>query len=106
MSEAYLFFFARLEAFFLGKEGREPTATSFPLSTRTDECCQALRNALTAVVIDLQKDDDPQVIRETLNARSEPLLPADLLRNYIFFRASREKLVAEVISQKYWSGFD
>ncbi|MCW6509693.1 DUF262 domain-containing protein [Lichenifustis flavocetrariae] len=106
MIEAYLFFFAQLEAFFLGEEGQELTAASIPLATRTDECFQALRNALMVVVIDLQKDDDPQVIFETLNARGEPLLPADLLRNYIFFRAAREKLVIEVVYQKYWSGFD
>ena len=58
------------------------------------------------VVIDLQKDDDPQVIFESLNARGEPLLPADLLRNYIFFRATREKLDVEALYKKYWSRFD
>lgn len=58
------------------------------------------------VVIDLQKDDDPQVIFETLNARGQPLLPADLLRNYIFFRASRENIDVESVYKKYWSRFD
>ncbi len=58
------------------------------------------------VIIDLQKDDDPQVIFETLNARGEPLLPADLLRNYIFFRARNDKLDIEAVYKKYWSGFD
>ena len=58
------------------------------------------------VVIDLQKDDDPQVIFETLNARGEPLLPADLLRNYIFFRANRDGLDIEAIYKEYWSRFD
>ena len=58
------------------------------------------------VVIDLQKDDDPQVIFETLNARGEPLLPADLLRNYIFFRANRDGLDTEAVYKKYWSRFD
>jgi hypothetical protein len=33
------------------------------------------------VEIDLEAGDDAQVIFETLNARGEPLLPADLLRN-------------------------
>jgi hypothetical protein len=40
-------------------------------------------------VIDLDREDDAQVIFETLNARGEPLLPADLLRNFIFLRAAR-----------------
>ena len=89
MVEAYLFFFAQLTRFFVGEDEDEPLAVQLALATRVDECFQTLRNSLQVVVIDLQRDDDPQVIFETLNARDEPLLPADLLRNYIFFRVSR-----------------
>jgi Protein of unknown function DUF262 len=107
MVAAYLYFFDRLRVFFLGEEGDVPVANEHPLPTRVDECFQTLKNGLMIVVIDLQKDDDPQVIFETLNARGEPLLPADLLRNYVFFRAGREKGVdVEGVYQKYWSGFD
>ncbi|AZG79021.1 DUF262 domain-containing protein [Methylocystis rosea] len=106
MVEAYLFFFDALKEFFLGEDGEPPLAADFPLSSRIDECFQTLRNALMVVVIDLQKDDDPQVIFETLNARGEPLLPADLLRNYIFFRASREGMNVEDAYKKYWASFD
>jgi hypothetical protein len=106
MIEAYLFFFDRLKEFFLGEDNLEPLAAEIPLCHRADECFQTLRSALMVVVIDLQKDDDPQVIFETLNARGEPLLPADLLRNYIFLRASREDLDVEAVYLKYWSRFD
>lgn len=106
MVEAYLFFFAQLKQFFLGEEGESPLAAEHPISARLDECFQTLRNALMVVVIDLQKDDDPQVIFETLNARGEPLLPADLLRNYIFFRAGREGLDIETAYKNYWLSFD
>lgn len=106
MVEAYLFFFEQLKRFFLGEEDGAPLAADFPLATRLDECFQTLRNGLMVVVIDLQKDDDPQVIFETLNARGEPLLPADLLRNYIFFRASRDKLDVEESYKHYWARFD
>jgi hypothetical protein len=106
MVEAYLFFFDQLAAFFLGEDGQPPHAESSLLSERVDECFQTLRNGLMVVVIDLQKDDDPQVIFETLNARGEPLLPADLLRNYIFFRAGREGLDVEEVYKTYWTGFD
>lgn len=106
MVEAYLFFFEQLKAFFLGDEGAEAIANAHPLGTRMDECFQTLRNALMVVVIDLQKDDDPQVIFETLNARGEPLLPADLLRNYVFFRVNRAGLDVEVTYAKYWARFD
>lgn len=106
MVEAYLFFFEQLKQFFLGSEGESPAGAEFELATRVDECFQALRNALMVVVIDLQKDDDPQVIFETLNARGAPLLPADLLKNYIFFRASRAGLDVEASYEKYWARFD
>jgi len=106
MIEAYLFFFEHLKIFFLGQDGEVPLGAEHPVSTRVDECFQTLRNALMVVVIDLQKEDDPQVIFETLNARGEPLLPADLLRNYIFFRANREGLDIEAIYQTYWARFD
>ena len=106
MIEAYLFFFDQLKQFFLGVDNDEPLAADFPVATRMDECFQTLRNELMVVVIDLQKDDDPQVIFETLNARGQPLLPADLLRNYIFFRASRAGLDIEATYTEYWSRFD
>jgi uncharacterized protein with ParB-like and HNH nuclease domain len=106
MVEAYLFFYKQLESYFLGSDGDPPVAESFSLAARVDECFQTLRSGLMVVVIDLQKDDDPQVIFETLNARGEPLLPADLLRNYIFFRAGREGLEVEAVYQKYWAAFD
>jgi len=106
MVEAYLFFHDRLSDFFLGTDGEQPLGAEHPIKVRVDECFQTLRSGLMVVVIDLQKDDDPQVIFETLNARGEPLLPADLLRNYIFFRAGREQLDVETVYQKYWSAFD
>lgn len=106
MVEAYLFFYDRLRDFFLGVDDEAPLGVEHPIKARVDECFQTLRSGLMVVVIDLQKDDDPQVIFETLNARGEPLLPADLLRNYIFFRAGREKLDVEAVYKKYWSAFD
>ncbi len=106
MIEAYSFFFDQLQGFFLGKDGEKPLGVETPILARVDECFQTLRNGLMVVIIDLQKDDDPQVIFETLNARGEPLLPADLLRNYIFFRARNDKLDIEAVYKKYWSGFD
>ena len=71
-----------------------------------DECFSALKSALQVVVIDLDRDDDPQVIFETLNARGEPLLPADLLRNFIFLRAARKKENPEKLYNEYWREFD
>src|SRR5436853_5571517 len=64
------------------------------------------RHDIQIVSIELEGHDDPQVIFETLNARGEPLLPSDLLRNYFFWRASREHAELQGLYDKYWSHFD
>lgn len=106
MVEAYIFFYNSIQSFFCGDDEGSPIESQLPLEMRMDECFQALRRSLMVVVIDLQKEDDPQVIFETLNARGEPLLPADLLRNYIFFRVSQTGLNVEDTYKKYWAHFD
>lgn len=106
MVEAYLFFYDQISEFFLGVNGEAPLAAEFPLSGRLEECFQALKNALQVVAIDLEHDDDAQVIFETLNARGEPLLPADLLRNFIFLRAARNGEQQEELYKTYWQRFD
>ena len=106
MVEAYLFFSDQIHDFFLGTESEKPLASDQPVAARIEEAFQALKNALQIVAIDLEKDDDAQVIFETLNGRGEPLLPADLLRNYIFLRAARHNEPQEELYEKYWRGFD
>jgi len=80
MVECYLYFYAHLEQFLAGKDGDGSSPE------RIEKVFQALQSALQVVTIELDGADDPQVIFETLNARGEPLLPSDLLRNYIFLR--------------------
>ena len=46
------------------------------------------------------------MIFETLNARGEPLLSSDLLRNFIFLRARRQGLSANHLYDTYWQHFD
>jgi uncharacterized protein with ParB-like and HNH nuclease domain len=106
MVEAYLFFQDQLTAFFLGTPSDPPLAADQALALRLEECFQALKNALHVVVIDLDQGDDAQVIFETLNARGEPLLPADLLRNFIFLRAARQGESQEMLYERYWRRFD
>ncbi|MEZ4503009.1 MAG: DUF262 domain-containing protein [Dehalococcoidia bacterium] len=106
MVEAYLYFHDQLTEYFLGSDDDPPLFAEAPLAARLDECFQALKNAIQVVAIDLEEDDDTQVIFETLNARGEPLLPADLLRNYIFLRARRFGEPQEPLYQEFWSPFD
>lgn len=51
-------------------------------------------------------EDDPQVIFETLNARGEPLLASDLIRNFIFLEAARQEVSVSDLYMTYWQGFD
>src|SRR5438132_12442820 len=106
MVEAYLLFSDEIREFFLGTDQEPPLAAHQALAERIEECFQALKSALQVVAIDLEQGDDAQVIFETLNARGEPLLPADLLRNYIFLRAARLNEPQEELYDKYWRGFD
>jgi hypothetical protein len=106
MVEAYLFFYDQLDEFFLGEDRVELNLSDVPLCVQLEECFKALKTSLQVVIIDLDEGDDPQVIFETLNARGEPLLPADLLRNFIFLRAGRVSENQEELYLEYWSGFD
>ncbi|MFM8333121.1 MAG: DUF262 domain-containing protein, partial [Candidatus Methylumidiphilus sp.] len=106
MVEAYLYFYEQIHEYIQGTRTEKPIAFTIPIAERLDECFQALKNAFQVVVIDLEQDDDAQVIFETLNARGEPLLPADLLRNYIFLRAARHGESQENLYNQYWRRFD
>lgn len=106
MVESYFFFYDQFEEFFIGTKPEPPLAAAIPLTQRVDECFQALKTALQVVEIDLETGDDAQVIFETLNARGEPLLPADLLRNFIFLRAARRNEPQEALYKQYWARFD
>jgi uncharacterized protein with ParB-like and HNH nuclease domain len=106
MVESYIFFYSELSEFFLGTAAEPPLAADEPLSARLEKCFTALKSTLQVVVIDLDRDDDAQVIFETLNARGEPLLPTDLLRNFIFLRAARQSEPQESLYDEYWRRFD
>jgi hypothetical protein len=67
---------------------------------------QALTKHLELVVIELEDRDDPQVIFETLNARGEPLLPSDLIRNFIFLRAANHPDQVTQLYTTYWQPLD
>lgn len=78
---------------------------------RIEALFHALKHDLALVSIELEGGDDPQVIFETLNGFNEPLLPTDLLRNFVFQRAYREKRdegakTPDDLYNEYWLPFD
>lgn len=100
MIECYFYFFSQLSAFM------KSDIFIQPLPERVATMHEALRGALQVVTVELEGDDDPQVIFETLNARGEPLLPSDLLRNFVFLRATQNKESPEDLYAEYWLPFD
>ena len=81
------------------------TVTLDPLE-RLDALWQVVSSGLQVVVINLSDDDESQVIFETLNARGTQLLPADLIKNYLFRRAQAEGRDIETLYEVHWKAFD
>jgi hypothetical protein len=98
MVEAYLFFHEAITAWLT--EGGVGGA-----SDRARALRRVLDRRLQLVSIELEGQEDPQAIFETLNARGVPLLASDLLRNYIFQRAGGPE-EAERLHAKYWARFE
>ena len=97
--QAYLYFYNLLQEW-LG----DPEQPGF--LPKLDALHQSLREDLHLVIIDLESEDDPQEIFETLNALGTPLLPADLIKNYLFRMAQTQGLDPERLNAQYWSRFD
>ena len=62
-------------------------ARSEAIAERVEALEQAVSQLLEIVVIDLELNDDPHIIFETLNARGTPLLQSDLVKNLILYRS-------------------
>lgn len=73
---------------------------------RVEVLYETLRDRLRMVAIDLHEEDDAQVIFETLNARGTPLLPSDLVKNFLFHRAQREGKNLQKLYDDFWKPFD
>jgi hypothetical protein len=65
-----------------------------------------VRDSLYLVVIDLEKDDEAQIIFETLNARGTPLLPMDLVKNHLFHAAAGSGADLDRLYEKHWRELD
>ena len=94
--EAYLYFYEAIKEF----------AESNEVGQGLSAIMLALKKPLQFVKIELDDKDDPQVIFETLNARGQPLLPSDLIRNFIFLQASLIRANTDQLYTQYWEDFD
>lgn len=97
ISEGYSFFYWVIGEWLDASDDEEAAAAAL---------FRTLNEYIRIVVIDLEKDDDAQLIFETLNARGTPLLPADLVKNHLLHRAAAEKENIDELYKRYWSPFD
>ncbi len=96
MADAYAFFYDAAEKFL---HSGAPAEMAGILS-------EAVRNYMRLIVLDLDQGDEPQAIFETLNAHGTPLLPADLIKNWLLWEASRQKQNVGTLYETYWRLFD
>jgi hypothetical protein len=96
MADAYRFFRAAILDWLGGAdEGKRATAFA-----------AALSDHIRLIVLDLDESDEPQAIFETLNAHGTPLLPADLMKNWLLWEAGKQKLKSDFLYREYWNQFD
>jgi hypothetical protein len=76
------------------------------ISERVPALAGALKDHLRLIVLDLEDRDEPQAIFETLNAHGTPLLPADLMKNWLLWEASSQKLNLDKLYNQFWLPFD
>lgn len=96
MASAYRYFREVFEGYLAGEDPVE----------RAKRFSSALRDYLKVIVLDLDPSDEPQAIFETLNTHGTPLLPADLMKNWLLWEAARQKLDANQLYVTYWLPFD
>jgi Protein of unknown function DUF262/Protein of unknown function (DUF1524) len=65
-----------------------------------------LRDGFQIMSLELEEEDDPQIIFETLNARGAPLQPSDLIRNFLFLQATRKGEDVDSLYNAHWKSFD
>lgn len=136
MVQAYLYFHGVLSCFMGGKRFDDPlipdansddatTVSQFfvkairqgkPLTIPFDNLTvsadyarlliDAVQTSFQVMRLQLEEDDDPQIVFETLNARGEPLTPSDLIRNYVFLRAARNGEPVDELYNAHWRRFD
>lgn len=96
IAAGYMYFFEAIQTFVKQRSESEKTGSAL------ERLFQVVRDDLELVSIELEDEDDPQVIFETLNAHGEPLLASDLLRNFLFWRASRNEEDRDRLYEELW----
>ena len=106
LTEAYLYFYNQIRKWLAGELDIEGELLDLDPVERLESLWKVVSGGLQVVVINLDNDDESQVIFETLNARGTRLLPADLVKNYLFRKAQSDDLDIDGLYHRYWEPFD
>ena len=101
IQEAFEFFLTGFENWLLDQGTDEETLRARGVALR-----DVIRQGIKLVAIDLESEDDPQAIFETLNDRGTPLLKIELVKNFVFQRATKEGLDLKRLNDEVWARFD
>ena len=103
----YQYFDEQVSAWIKGELDDNPESlANKSTEDRFEALWNAVKESLQLVVIDLDPNDETQVIFETLNARGEELLPADLIKNFLFRRAATDGEDVEKLYVDHWQKFE
>jgi Protein of unknown function DUF262/Protein of unknown function (DUF1524) len=93
-------------SFFRESISKHLSQNGFTLAERSKGIAAGLRDYVKLIVLDLDASDEPQAIFETLNAHGTPLLPSDLIKNWLLWEASKQELDPTPLYLDYWKQFD
>ena len=107
IDEAFAYLAARAAEYLAGTDEDEVESEPVQVADRAVlERAERLRitlcDLLKVVSITLDRDDNAQVIFETLNARGTPLLALDLVKNVVFQAASRQDKDTDTLYEQVW----
>lgn len=74
-----------------------------PPELRLRALVRVVQRLLRVVVIELDESDNAQLIFETLNARGEDLLAAELVKNFLFARAEKPGVNLVQLYDQHWN---
>lgn len=103
---AYLYYYTSIQSYVTQTDVVDANGNEIVATERLAALVEAFKRHLEIVTIDLDEKDNPQVIFETLNYRGEPLLPSDLIRNFVFLEATRHKDNVQKLYDAYWLIYD
>jgi len=109
--EAYFYFYGVISLFLneADEEGdisAEQSDNLELIKERANVLFEAVMRYVQLVEIQLDAEDDPQVIFETLNYGGVPLEPSDLIRNFIFLYANRQGKDVNALYNQWWKDYD